>query len=158
MSQNGGGGAPAEASGHPEGARGGRPKTVTQAFGPKGPLWYQKMRLTRDLCGGVSEWNHNPSPMGQVPKQINALARISTTHYYAPLRTTTHHYALYALCAWHLGAFLNPGPWSLFHITEINTSQKSRLVQCQETLVAVHVEATSAFRAWRHCTWEFFSY
>ena len=29
--------------------------------------------------------------MGQAPKIYNALARISTTHLYAPLRTYTHH-------------------------------------------------------------------
>ena len=64
--------------------------------------------------------------MGQAPKKYNALARISTTHLYAPIRTSAHLYALYALCAGNLGAFLNPGPWGVFALTEINTSQKSR--------------------------------
>jgi hypothetical protein len=63
---------------------------------------------------GVLEWNQIPSPMGQAPKIHNALARISTTHLYAPIRTSAHLYAPYALCAGHLGAFLNPGLASFF--------------------------------------------
>ena len=92
--------------------------------------------------------------MGQAPAQSNALARIYTTHLYAPLRTLTHY--TQSLCACHLGTVFEPRPLGLFPLSlKFDTSQKSRLVQCQETLVAVHVDATSVFRPWRHCTWEF---
>ena len=115
---------------------------------------------------------HIPSAMGQAPKIYNALARISTTHLYAgactythlraPIRTYAHLYAP-ARTYTHLrapirtyvtrtmrrafGCFLEPRPRGFFssHL-RFNTSQKSRLVQCQETLAAVHVETTSAFR------------
>ena len=98
----------------------------------------------------------NPKPYGPGPKKYNALARISTTHLYAPIRTSAHLYALYALCAGHLGAFLNPGLAGFFfslkiqHESEISISAVSR-----NTGTALHVETTSAFRPWQHCTWEF---
>jgi hypothetical protein len=81
---------------------------------------------------GVLEWNQIPRPMGQAQKIHNALARISTTHLYAPIRTSAHLYAPYALCAGHLGAFLNPGLASFFfslkiqHESEISISTVSR--------------------------------
>ena len=66
---------------------------------------------------GVLEWNQIPSPMGQAPKYImRALARISTTHLYAPIRTSAHLYASYALCAGHFGAFFEPRPCKLFFL------------------------------------------
>jgi hypothetical protein len=76
-------------------------------------------------------WNGIKSPALWARPQKNTMRwrafRLRTyTHLYAPIRTYTHLYALYALCAGHLGAFLNPGPWGFFALTEINTSQKSR--------------------------------
>ena len=107
---------------------------------------------------GVLEWNQIPSPIGQVPKNIQCAG----AHFlYAPIRTYTHLYAplrtirIIRTMRRAFGCFFEPRPCELFFHLKFNTSQKSRLVQCQETLAALHVEATSAFRPSQHCTWEF---
>ena len=88
--------------------------------------------LDAEQVEGFLEWNQIPSPMGQAPKKYNALARISATHLYAPIRTSAHLYAPIRTMRSAFGCFFEPRPRGLFfshlnqHESGISISAVSR--------------------------------
>ena len=93
----------------------------------------------------VLEQNQISSPMGQAPQNTDALACISTTHLYAPIRTYTH-------CAhgFRVPCCLLP--------SQRKPNQNVCSVKrhwCKSTSRRHQGDIKSVCCMWQHCTWEF---